>query len=87
MGTPAMAAKNEKRTTRGAFFIEFTVGAESRNRTGTLFPARDFESRASTYSAISATVPALSPIWRIRATLPGSDHVVISRFKGVSFLT
>ena len=31
------------------------VGAESRNRTGTLSPARDFESRASTYSAISAT--------------------------------
>jgi hypothetical protein len=31
------------------------IGAESRNRTGTLFPARDFESRASTYSAISAT--------------------------------
>ena len=31
------------------------IGAESRNRTGTLSPARDFESRASTYSAISAT--------------------------------
>ena len=32
-----------------------SIGAESRNRTGTLSPARDFESRASTYSAISAT--------------------------------
>jgi hypothetical protein len=30
------------------------VGAESRNRTGTLLLARDFESRASTSSAIPA---------------------------------
>ena len=37
-------------------------GAGSRNRTGTLFPARDFESRASTYSAIPATRDALSLI-------------------------
>jgi hypothetical protein len=58
-------AQNEKRTSMGAcsFF-----GAESRNRTGTMFPPRDFESRASTYSAISATQPLLSPICSVRAT-------------------
>lgn len=44
------------------------IGAESRNRTGTLSPARDFESRASTYSAISATQAALSLIWDVGAT-------------------
>ncbi len=37
----------------------YFFGAESRNRTGTLSPARDFESRASTYSAISATHSAI----------------------------
>jgi hypothetical protein len=39
--------------------LKHVLGAESRNRTGTLSPARDFESRASTYSAISATHPAI----------------------------
>lgn len=34
--------------------VRIHYGAESRNRTGTMFPPRDFESRASTYSAISA---------------------------------
>lgn len=50
--------KKTARISRGRSLI----GAESRNRTGTLFPARDFESRASTYSAISATQRALSSI-------------------------
>jgi hypothetical protein len=53
------------------------TGAESRNRTGTLSPARDFESRASTYSAISATQPRLSPICDIRAT--DSKPIALSR--------
>lgn len=44
---------------RFMLFFYMYLGAESRNRTGTLFPARDFESRASTYSAISATRPLL----------------------------
>ena len=45
-------------------FLKHVLGAGSRNRTGTLFPARDFESRASTYSAIPATRDALSLIYR-----------------------
>jgi len=32
------------------------IGAESRNRTGTLFPARDFESRASTFQCAAYPV-------------------------------
>ena len=43
-------------------FLKHVLGAGSRNRTGTLFPARDFESRASTYSAIPATRDELSLI-------------------------
>ena len=38
------------------------TGAGSRNRTGTLLPARDFESRASTNFAI----PAGEANWRAR---------------------
>ena len=44
-------------------FLKHVLGAGSRNRTGTLFPARDFESRASTYSAIPATRDALLLIY------------------------
>ena len=51
------------------YVIDSVFGAGSRNRTGTLFPARDFESRASTYSAIPATRLALWPICPVPATL------------------
>ena len=64
-----------------------TIGAESRNRTGTVSPPRDFESRASTYSAISATQPILSLICSDRATW-GLIHIIVSlHFKSVSSRT
>ena len=44
------------------------IGAGSRNRTGTVSPPRDFESRASTYSAIPATRAQLSLIYSAGAT-------------------
>lgn len=61
-------------------FLKHVLGAGSRNRTGTLFPARDFESRASTYSAIPATRDALSLIYRNPASF--SPDILFSAFAG-----
>ncbi len=51
-------------------------GAESRNRTGTPSLARDFESRASTCSAISATRQLLSLIYVAGATSKSGHFLV-----------
>ena len=40
-------------------YVKHNYGAGSRNRTGTMLPPRDFESRASTSSAIPARFVAL----------------------------
>jgi hypothetical protein len=46
-----LGTNNDKRPLSWAFVI---VGTESRNRTGTMSPSLDFESSASTSSAIPA---------------------------------
>ena len=38
-------------------------GARSRNRTGTLLPARDFKSLVSTYFTIRAAVSQVAALW------------------------
>ncbi len=56
---PILRKQNKKALMSESLMFDNNCGAESRNRTGTLSPARDFESRASTYSAISATQTAI----------------------------
>ena len=52
------------------------LGAESRNRTGTPSLARDFESRASTSSAISAREDAIMPDLRARSNRYAIGNIV-----------
>ena len=78
MAVAAIASQTEENHERDETRLELTAydfGAESRNRTGTPLRARDFESRASTNSAIPAcianaelsanlTTPAMDPnVW------------------------
>ena len=62
-------------------------GAESRNRTGTVSPPRDFESRASTCSAISATQGRIIYDLGHSSNIRQPPYIVKRESEGVSCLT